>query len=103
MGVVGFPFSRWRLDIARLERFLPRRVTRRHVIGGALVAGAGVTGLRLLAAERGAPRSAGRSAARAAAAAAPAVSWAAPLEREAARISHLLRRATFGGTPDEME
>jgi uncharacterized protein (DUF1800 family) len=73
------------------------------VIGGALVAGAGVTGLRLLAAERGAPQAARRAVARAATAAAPAVSWASPLERETARIAHLLRRATFGGAPDELD
>src|SRR5438105_2062669 len=47
MGVVGWPLGRW-----RLERLLPQRITRRHVIGGALVAGAGVTAARLLGADR---------------------------------------------------
>src|SRR5262252_2351989 len=48
MGVVGWPFEGWHLDRARLQSLLPRRVTRRHVIGGAVAAGSAVTALRLL-------------------------------------------------------
>ncbi|HKA49947.1 MAG TPA: DUF1800 domain-containing protein, partial [Candidatus Dormibacteraeota bacterium] len=100
VGVAGQPFGRRRLDPARLERFLPRRVTRRHVIGGALAVGAGVSALRLLGLDRKIPsvRSAvvsktdGKT-----------VEWTSPLAQENARIAHLLRRATFGAGPDELE
>jgi uncharacterized protein (DUF1800 family) len=88
--------------MGRLERFLPRRVTRRHVIGGALAAGAGMTALRLAGVHSSAP--AARKATATKAAAAPATSsWASPLERETARITHLLRRTGFGAAPDELE
>ena len=102
MGVVGQPFRPVRLGLARLERLLPQRITRRHVIGGALATGAGVTVLRLLQLDRGVPRAASRTAvAKAQAQAAP--DWASPLAEETARIAHLLRRTTFGAGPAELE
>src|ERR1700730_3578874 len=102
MGVVGRPFTLGRADIARLGRFLPRRVTRRAVIGGALVVGGAVTALRLLGLERGIPRVKPRAAA-APAAPAKTVDWTSPLALETARITHLLRRTTFGAGPDELD
>src|SRR5262249_31557312 len=100
VGVAGQPFGRRRLDPARLERFLPRRVTRRHVIGGALAVGAGVSALRLLSLDRKIPsvRSAVVSKTEG-----KTVEWPSPLAQENARIAHLLRRATFGAGPDELE
>ena len=100
MGVVG-SFGQDRLDLARLKELLPRRITRRHVIGGALVTGAGVTVLRLLGIDRGVARAVKKVAAPAAAAKAP--DWPSPLAQESARITHLLRRTTFGAGPDELE
>jgi uncharacterized protein (DUF1800 family) len=79
---------------------MPRRVTRRYVIGGALVAGTGVAALRLLGLDRTIPRV--RSAIAPRAAADPA-GWASPLSQETARIAHLLRRTSFGGGPDDLE
>jgi uncharacterized protein (DUF1800 family) len=102
MGVVGWPFGQGRLDLARLERLLPRRITRRHVMGGALAVGAGVTALRLLGLDRRLPRAASAAVPRSGAAA-QAVGWASPLAQETARITHLLRRATFGAGPDDLE
>jgi uncharacterized protein (DUF1800 family) len=100
MGVVGRMFIRCRFDIAQLERLLPRRITRRHVMGGALAVGAGVTALRLLGLDHRAPRVA-KAAVPIAGPRAP--DWASPLVAEPARITHLLRRATFGAGPDELE
>jgi uncharacterized protein (DUF1800 family) len=96
MGVVGWPLGRW-----RPERFLPHRVTRRHVIGGALAAGAGVTAVRLLGVDRRAAHVQSGVASRSAAA--PTVGWTSPLGRESARIVHLLRRTTFGAGPDQLD
>ena len=100
MGVAGQPFGRRRLDPARLESLLPRRVTRRHVIGGALTIGAGVSAVRLLSLDRKIP-SLNRAAVPRIEA--KTVEWASPLAQETARIAHLLRRATFGAGPDELE
>src|SRR5262245_30951765 len=100
MGVVGEPVGRGPLDLARLERFIPRRITRRYVIGGALAAGMGVAALRLIGLDRTIPRV--RSAIAPRAAADPAA-WASPLAQETARIAHLLRRTSFGGSPDDLE
>src|SRR5215471_19165205 len=100
VGVAGQPFGPRRLVPARLERLVPRRVTRRHVIGGALAVGAGVSALRLLSLDRKIPsvRSAvvPKSEVK-------TVEWTSPLAQETARIAHLLRRATFGAGPDELE
>jgi uncharacterized protein (DUF1800 family) len=79
---------------------MPRRVTRRYVIGGALAAGTGVAALRLLGLDRTIHRV--RSAIAPRAAADPA-GWASPLAQETARISHLLRRTAFGAGPDDLE
>jgi len=104
MGVVGQPFDGWRLDPARLQRLLPRRVTRRHVIGGALAAGSAVTALRLLGLERQASGAVSAVKPKAAAGTATKTAdWASPLAAETARITHLLRRTTFGAAPDELE
>ena len=92
------------MELARLQRLLPRRVTRRHVIAGALVAGTGVTALRLLGIDRGVSSVRTAIAHRAAAgSAARTVDWTSPLALETARIAHLLRRATFGAGPGELE
>jgi len=81
---------------------VPRRVTRRHVIGGALVAGAGVTGARLLGLDRSSPRA--RSAAVPVSdAATTTAEWTSPLAQEAARVAHLLRRTTFSAGPEQLE
>ncbi len=78
----------------------PRRkgVSRRTVLGAALAGGAGVAAIRLWgqnALERvipGArPAAGGRG------------DWVSPLGGEAALVAHLLRRATFGATPAELE
>src|SRR5262245_43462920 len=103
MGVVGWPSSEGRTSSARFERFLPRRITRRHVIGGALAAGAGVTALRLLGLDRRIPSVHTATSTAAAKPAAKTVDWTSPLAAETARISHLLRRATFGAGPEELE
>jgi uncharacterized protein (DUF1800 family) len=102
MGVVGGFFGRGRLDLARLERFVPRRVTRRHVIGGALAAGAGVTALRLLGVDDRAV-SRVRNAVAPAKPAAKTVEWTSPLAQETARIAHLLRRTSFGAGAADLE
>jgi uncharacterized protein (DUF1800 family) len=73
-----------------------RTLTRRRVLGAALATGAGVAATRLwggAAVERAiqSARSGTRS------------DWVSPLDSEQARIAHLLRRTTFGATPDELE
>jgi uncharacterized protein (DUF1800 family) len=100
MGVVG-----WGLDPARIQDLLPRRVTRRLVIGGALAAGGAITAARLLAQARSGTAPATSVAAhKAAAPVAPqAADWTSPLAAETARITQLVRRATFGAGPDELE
>jgi uncharacterized protein (DUF1800 family) len=104
MGVVGWPFAEWRLDSARLQRLLPRRVTRRHVIGGALAAGSAITAVRLLGQAHGSTEVRTRAAAKpVAGAAAKAADWTSPLGTETARVAHLLRRATFGAGPEELD
>ena len=82
---------------------MPQRVTRRHVIGGALTAGAGVTAARLLGVDRQVAHVTHDVVSRAANQAAPAAPWPSPLGREAARIAHLLRRTTFGAGPDQLD
>jgi uncharacterized protein (DUF1800 family) len=73
------------------------------VIGGALVAGTAVTAARLLGADKRVPHVSTAALAPAATNTGPAASWASPLGREAARVSHLLRRATLGAAPDQLE
>ncbi len=101
MEVPGPPLRVGRLGFGGLSRLLPRRVTRRHVIGGALVTGAGVTALRLLGLDRGVQHAV--KSAVTAKTDAKTVEWASPLARESARITHLLRRTTFGATPEELD
>ena len=106
MGVVGRSLG-WgrRLEAARLERLLPRRITRRGVIGGALAVGSGITAIRLIGLSREAANAKPTSAVapKVAAPATTAADWASPLATETARIAHLLRRTTFGATPDVLE
>ena len=73
-------------------------VNRRTVLGAAVAGGAGVAAIRLLgldgALERlvgGARTAGGRG------------DWVSPLAAEKARVNQLLRRATFGATPDQLE
>jgi uncharacterized protein (DUF1800 family) len=101
MGVVGEPLGQRLLDLARLERLVPRRITRRHVIGGALAVGSGIGGLRLLGLDRKLPGTV-RSAV-VPRAETKTNDWPSPLVQETARIAHLLRRTTFGASPDEYE
>ncbi len=69
-------------------------------MGGALAVGAGVTALRLLGLDRRIARVA-RDAVPGAAA--RTADWTTPLAQETARITHLLRRATFGAGPADLE
>ena len=77
----------------------PRRgLSRRGVLGAAVAGGAGVAALRLW----------GGSLERLVPGARPAVTggradWVSPLASERAQTLQLLRRATFGATPDELE
>ncbi len=79
------------------ERARRRGMTRRRVLGAAAVGGAGVAAARLFAADRLQallPRSrtaTGRT------------DWVSPLGAEPARVAQLLRRATFGATPEELQ
>lgn len=66
------------------------------MLGAALAGGAGVAAIRLWGGsvvERLAPAPSGTGRA----------DWVSPLRAEAARVSHLLRRATFGAGSDELE
>jgi uncharacterized protein (DUF1800 family) len=81
------------------EKPAPRRaVSRRTVLGAAVAGGAGVAAVRLWGADamnRFVPgartASGGRS------------DWISPLGSERARVIQLLRRATFGATPQQLE
>jgi uncharacterized protein (DUF1800 family) len=90
------------LDLARLKALLPEQITRRHVLVGALAAGAGVTALRLLGLNRAATHARSAAAPRTAART-NTVPWASPLGQETARITHLLRRATLGAGPADLD
>lgn len=72
-----------------------RSLTRRAVIGAALAGGAGVAAIRLLGAERIQQLVPSRPGARS--------DWVSPLGSESARVRQLLRRATFGATPEELD
>jgi uncharacterized protein (DUF1800 family) len=74
-----------------------RPVNRRTVLGAALAGGAGVAAIRLWggsleALHAGSVRFAGGR-----------PDWVSPLSAEAARVSHLLRRTTFGATPEQLD
>jgi uncharacterized protein (DUF1800 family) len=68
------------------------RLTRRAVLGAALAGGVGIAAARLLAAEHSVPVQPGTR-----------TDWASPLGSESARVQHLLRRAAFGATAEELE
>lgn len=73
-----------------------RGVSRRTVLGTAVLGGAAVAATRLLgldrALQRALPQAAGGR-----------PDWVSPLGSERYRVAHLLRRATFGATPEELE
>lgn len=73
-------------------------LSRRTVLGAALAGGAGVAAIRLWGGsvvERLAPGAPATTAGRG--------DWISPLGSESARVAHLLRRATFGASPEELE
>ena len=76
-------------------------LTRRTVLAAAAAAGAGVAASRLLALAN--DPTAGRVPITAALASSTGLDWVAPLASDAARVSHLLRRFTFGASTDELE
>jgi uncharacterized protein (DUF1800 family) len=72
-----------------------RKINRRTVLAGALAAGAGVAAIRLW----------GESAQRSLqhVQQGDRTDWMSPLASETARVAHLLRRTSFGATPQELE
>lgn len=77
------------------SRARSRTLTRRTVIGAAVAGGASVAAIRLLGAERIQQLIPAKPGAR--------TDWVSPLGSESARVAQLLRRATFGAAPDELE
>ncbi len=73
------------------------RISRRAVLGAALAGGAGVAALRLLDLGRQSGSPALRQAV------SGGTDWISPLGSESARVLQLLRRATFGAGPAELE
>jgi uncharacterized protein (DUF1800 family) len=73
----------------------PRRgITRRQALAAAAATGVGVGAVRLLGGamqQLGVPRTGSRT------------GWVSPLEHESARVMQLLRRTTFGYTPEQLE
>jgi uncharacterized protein (DUF1800 family) len=80
--------------VSTVRRVLPQ-ISRRAALGVAVAGGAGVAAARLLA-----PQLQGLLQR---ATAGSGSGWASPLADERARVAHLLRRATFGATPQELE
>jgi len=76
-------------------------VTRRTVLAAAAATGAGVAAARLLVLAN--EPAFERVPVTGALANKTGLDWVAPLGNEAARISHLLRRFTFGASPEELE
>src|SRR5579871_6787349 len=68
-------------------------VTRRAVLGAGIIGGAAVAARALLLQPSLAP----------AITVSPAGDWTSPLGRESARVLQLLRRATFGATPEQIQ
>lgn len=79
-----------------------RAVDRRTVLGAAIAGGAGVAAARLLPWHRMVEVDAPQLTAEAVAKRST-LDWVSPLGDEATRVAHLLRRTTFGYTPDELE
>ncbi|MDQ2943536.1 MAG: DUF1800 domain-containing protein, partial [Candidatus Dormibacteraeota bacterium] len=71
-----------------------RGITRRQTLAAALAAGVGVGAVRLLG---GSMQSLARPKA------GSGTDWGSPLGSESARVMHLLRRASFGYTPSQLE
>src|SRR5439155_18541844 len=94
-------FNRAMSLVQPADKAQPRRrpITRRTVLAGAVATGAGVAAIRLwggAALEQTLhavqPRQlSGR------------MDWVSPLKNDQAKVNHLLRRATFGATPQELE
>ncbi|HLZ95924.1 MAG TPA: DUF1800 domain-containing protein [Candidatus Dormibacteraeota bacterium] len=76
-----------------------RGLTRRQALAAAVATGVGVGAIRLLG---GALQNLNQHTT-AASSAAPGTDWVSPLGSESARVMQLLRRATFGYTPDRLE
>ena len=76
-------------------------LTRRTVLAAAAAAGAGVAASRLLALAN--EPTTGRVPITGTLANSTGLDWVAPLGNEAARVSHLLRRFTFGASAEELE
>src|SRR5687768_14704829 len=76
-------------------------LTRRTVLAAAAAAGAGVAASRLLALAN--EPASGRVPITGTLANITGLDWVAPLGNEAARVSHLLRRFTFGASAAELE
>ena len=75
----------------------PRRgITRRQALGAAAVTGLGVAAVRLLGGSM-------QQLASTTSGASPASGWPSPLGAEPARVAQLLRRATLGYTPEELD
>jgi len=75
-------------------RTAARGITRRQALAAALAAGVGVGAIRLLGGSMqqvASPRTSWAS------------GWISPLGSESARVMHLLRRATFGYTPSQLD
>ncbi|HEV2952744.1 MAG TPA: DUF1800 family protein, partial [Candidatus Dormibacteraeota bacterium] len=73
-----------------------RRISRRLVLGAALTGGAGVAAVRALGLDRaihptGVTSSSGK------------LDWISPLANEQAKVTHLLRRTTFGASGSQLE
>src|SRR3982074_291665 len=73
---------------------VPRGITRRQTLAAALAAGFGVGAVRLLG---GSMQSLARPKA------GSGTDWVSPLGSESARVMQLLRRASFGYTPTQLE
>ncbi|MDQ6919724.1 MAG: DUF1800 domain-containing protein [Candidatus Dormibacteraeota bacterium] len=71
-------------------------ITRRAVLGAAIAGGAGVAAVRLLGLNQGAAPALGQRIN-------GGTDWISPLGNENARVMQLLRRATFGASPADLE
>src|SRR5215470_9866712 len=100
MARPGRPGSTRRVSLAPAEeqvaapRAAGRGITRRQALAAAVATGLGVGAIRLLGGSMqqiATPRSAS------------AGGWISPLSSESARVMHLLRRTSYGFTPNQLE